>query len=83
MSAVTLHLRFTQGHGWFVIERNPAVTFASTGTNERVIDGPYLRREQAICKRQKIADVFDLGSDLAGEWAHTNDDNPSIVEARS
>ena len=56
---VTLHLRFTQGHGWFVIERNPAVTFASTGTDERVVSGPFTSQAKADAERHAIAQAFD------------------------
>ena len=62
---VTLHLRFTQGHGWFVIERNPSVTFASTGTNERVVAGPFTSQADADYERHLIADVFDLDAAVA------------------
>jgi hypothetical protein len=44
---ITLHLRFTQGHGWYIVQRNPDAVFASTGTNERVVAGPYTGRYEA------------------------------------
>lgn len=55
----TLHLRYTAGHGWFIIESNPAQVFASTGTNERVISGPWASVEQAVDERAKLAAAFD------------------------
>lgn len=58
-AAATLHLRYTQGHGWFIIERDPAQLFPSTGTNERVISGPYADVQQAAKARASYAAAFD------------------------
>lgn len=64
-TAITLHLRHTPGSGWFIIEHDPSRVFPSTGTNERVISGPWIGVQQAIDERQKIADAFDVSEAVA------------------
>lgn len=59
MSAITLHLRYTIGHGWYIIEQNPGRVFASTQTNERCVGGPFTSMEQAVDERAKLAAAFD------------------------
>ncbi len=58
-SQITLCLRYTVGDGWFIIERDESCVFPSTGTNERVISGPWIGLEQAVDERAKIAAAFD------------------------
>jgi hypothetical protein len=46
-----------RSHGFYVIERrHDGYTFASTGTAERVIAGPYLRGYEALAVAQRETD---------------------------
>lgn len=62
---ITLHLRYTQGGGWYIIEHDPSRVFASTNTNERCVGGPFTSVEQAIDERAKLAEAFDRDSAVA------------------